>query len=85
MEVGDLDVDEELASIRDDFVANGEEQIALLEKAQTAGRGGRQEGLQEDARERRFAQTRRATSSANQLGADDCIELGTSPQLVAWS
>lgn len=72
-QVSELDVDEQLASIRDDFVANSEEQLALIEKAQTEAAAGDKKA---------YAKTLQSGDSlatendelANQLGADDCID-----------
>jgi hypothetical protein len=72
-EVADLDVDDELASIRDDFVANGEEQVSMLEAAQQTAESGDKKAY------RKALQDIEPLSSesdelANQLGAEACVD-----------
>ena len=72
-EVRDLDVNEELESIRDDFVANGEEQLALVEEAQQLAEAGDRKAYLRKLEEGQ-AIDQEGNSLANQLGADECID-----------
>ena len=72
-EVSELDVNEELAPIRDEFVANGEAQVALVEEAIEHAEAGDKKayiktlesGQEVDQESNRLA---------NELGAEECIE-----------
>jgi len=72
-QVADLDVDEELAPIRDDFVANSEEQVALIEKAQAEAEAGDKKAYRKTLESGGSLATEN-DALANQLGADDCID-----------
>jgi len=72
-EVADLDVNEELAPIRDDFVAAGEEQVALIEEAQQKAEAGDKKAYLKTL-EGGQSLERRSNEIANQLGAEECID-----------
>jgi len=72
-EVRDLEVDEELESARDAFVANGEQQLAVIEEAQEIAETGDKKAYRQKLEE---GQSLNAESNrvANELGATDCID-----------
>jgi hypothetical protein len=72
-EVADLEVNEELEAARDDFVANGEEQVAIIKEAQAAAEAGDKKGYRAKIEE---AEPLDAQSDefASQLGATGCAE-----------
>jgi hypothetical protein len=72
-EVRDLDANEELEPIRDDFADNAEQQLALIEEAQAVA----ETGDKKEYRKALRATTpldRESNELANQLGADACID-----------
>lgn len=72
-DVSDLDVDDELSSTRDEFVANAEAQLAIIKEAQTLAEGGDKKAYQAKVQE---SQPLDAESDeiASRLGADACID-----------
>ena len=72
-DVRDLDVDEELAPIRDDFADNADQQVALIKEAQTIAETGDKKAYRE-----KFGEIepigRESDDLANQLGADGCLD-----------
>lgn len=72
-EVRELEVDEELEAARDDFVAAGEEQVALIEQAQQEAEAGDRKAYLKTL-ESGDSLERRSDEVANQLGAQECID-----------
>lgn len=72
-EVRDLDADEELADVRDAFADNGEEQLAIIEEAQTAAESGDRKEYVATVRESRSLD-KESNELASQLGATGCID-----------
>ena len=72
-EVRDLDVHEELESIRDEFVANGEEQLALVEQAQEDAEAGDRKAYRKTLESGQEID-QESNDLANQLGAEECID-----------
>ena len=71
-EVSELEVNEELESIRDDFVANGEEQLALVEEAQRQAEAGDRKAYIKTLESGQDVDEA-SSELANQLGAEECI------------
>ena len=71
-EVRELEVDEELESIRDDFVANGEQQLALVEEAQAQAEAGDRKAYIKTLESGQDVDNE-GEELANQLGAEECI------------
>lgn len=74
-EVRDLDVNEELASIRDDFADNADQQLALIEEAQVAAETGDTKAYRK-ALEGTGSLDSESNELANDLGADGCLDEG---------
>jgi hypothetical protein len=72
-EVRDLEVNEELEPIRDEFVANGEEQLALIEEAQEEAEAGDKKAYRQTLRDGQ-ATDQQSNALANDLGAEECID-----------
>ena len=72
-EVRDLDVNEELESIRDDFADNAEQQVALIEEAQAVAETGNKKEYRE-ALQATTPLDRESNELANELGAQGCID-----------
>ena len=72
-EVRELDVHEDLEDARDAFVANGEEQLAIINEAQQIAESGDKKAYREKLEE---GQSLDAESNefASDLGATDCID-----------
>ena len=72
-EVDDLDVDEELASDRDAFVDNAEQQVAVIKEAQASAASG-----DKKAYHKKIGETeklgRESDEIASRLGATACID-----------
>jgi len=71
-EVRELEVNEELESIRDAFVANGEEQLALVEEAQRQAEAGDRKAYIKTLRSGQEVD-QESNELANQLGAEECV------------
>ena len=69
----DLEVNEELESLRDEFVANGEQQLALVEQAVQDAEAGDKKAYRQTL-EGGQALDQESNEIANDLGADDCID-----------
>jgi len=72
-DVRDLDVDEELASIRDDFADNADEQVAIIKEAQTVAESGDKKAYHKKINEIETLDSE-SNELANQLGADGCLD-----------
>ena len=72
-QVRDLDVNEELAEIRDEFADNADQQVALLEDAQAAAEEGNAKEYRETF-EGIEPLGKQSDELASQLGATGCIE-----------
>jgi hypothetical protein len=72
-DVRDLDVDEELASIRDDFADNADEQVALTKEAQAIAESGDKKAYLKKIDEIEPIGNE-SDELANQLGADGCLD-----------
>jgi hypothetical protein len=72
-EARDLKVNEELASIRDDFADNADEQVALIKEAQTLAESGDKKAYHKKLDEI-APLDKESDELANQLGADGCLE-----------
>jgi len=72
-EIRELDVNEELEAARDDFVANGEEQVALVEEAQQQAEAGDRNAYRQTL-ESGQALDEESNEFASQLGAEECID-----------
>ena len=70
-DVRELEVNEELESIRDDFVANGEEQLALVEEAQAQAEAGDRKAYIKTLESGQDVD--KGDALANDLGAEECI------------
>jgi hypothetical protein len=72
-EMRDLEVAEELESARDDFVANGQEQLDVVEKAQAEAEAGDKKAYQATL-EGGQALDKKSEALASKLGAQECAE-----------
>ena len=72
-EIRDLDVNEELESIRDEFADNADQQLALIEDAQAAAETGDKKEYGEALQATDPLDTE-SNELANQLGAAGCID-----------
>jgi hypothetical protein len=72
-DVRDLDVNEELASIRDEFAANADEQIAIIEEAQALAESGEEKAYKKKLQSIGPIDDE-SNELANQLGADGCLD-----------
>jgi hypothetical protein len=71
-EVSELEVNEELESVRDEFVANGEGQLALVEQALADAKAGDKKAYLKTLNSGQDLD-RESSELANQLGAEECI------------
>ena len=72
-DVRDLDVDEELAPIRDDFADNADDQIVIIKEAQTVAESGDKKAYHKKINEIETLD-KDSNELANQLGADGCLD-----------
>jgi hypothetical protein len=72
-DVRELDVNEELASLRDDFASNADEQIAIIDEAQALAESGDKKAYQEKLNELEPLD-KESNDLANELGADGCLD-----------
>jgi hypothetical protein len=72
-EVSELEVNEELESVRDEFVANGEGQLALVEQALADAKAGDKKAYLKTLNSGQDLD-RESSELANQLGAEECID-----------
>ena len=68
----ELDVPEELTEARDDLVANGEEQLELIEKAQQHAEEGDRKAYMQTLRQGQKLDAE-SNEAANLLGAEECV------------
>jgi hypothetical protein len=72
-DVRDLDVNEELASIRDEFAANADEQIAIIDEAQALAESGEEKAYKKKLQSIGPIDDE-SNELANQLGAEGCLD-----------
>ena len=72
-EMRDLEVAEELESARDDFVANGQEQLEMVEKAQQEAEANDKKAYRQTL-EAGQALDKESNRLASRLGAQECID-----------
>ena len=72
-DVRDLDVDEELAPIRDDFADNADDQIVIIKEAQAVAESGDKKAYHKKINEIETLD-KDSNELANQLGADGCLD-----------
>ena len=71
--VRELEVAEELASARDDFVANGQESLDLIEKAQAEAEAGDRKAYRQTLKQTQPIDEE-SNALASKLGAEECID-----------
>lgn len=72
-EMRDLEVAEELTSARDDFVANGQEQLDMVKKAQAEAEAGDKKAYRQTL-EGGQALDEESNTLASKLGAKECVD-----------